>query len=310
MFTVGLLLLDDIRAFDFAVAGEVWGMDRSDMGLEPFELRRCGSAAVRMFPGATVVPTHGLDGLLEASLVIVPGREEFAPVPPEVVAVLRAVYAAGTPIAALCSAAFVLAEAGLLDGRRAVTHWQFTDDLAAQYPAVAVCPSALFIEDGGIWTAAGTAGGVDLCLELVRHFQGAATANVIARDMVTAPHRVGDQAQFIHRPLATSPSGISGTLQWAQQHLHRPLTVADLARHARTTPRTFARHFTATTGTTPAQWLTAQRITETRRLLETTGLSIDQIASRCGFSTATMLRRHFARQVGTTPTSYRQAFSR
>lgn len=315
MRTVAVILYDDIRAFDYAVIAEVWGEDRTDSGVPGFELRRCSAGArpVRMHPGALAEPTHDLSGLTGADLVVAPGREPpFAPVPPEIIESLRGAYAAGTTIASLCSGAVVLAEAGILDGRHAVTHWRLIERLAHDHPEVAVEPDVLFVEDGNVWTAAGTVGGVDLCLELVRRAHGADVANILARRMVTAAHRYGGQAQFIDRPLPVAADGrstITATLEWARGCLDRPLTVTDLARHARTAPRTFARNFTASTGTTPAQWLIRQRIIEAQRLLETTDLPVEQVAARCGFGTATMLRRHFARLVGTAPSAYRRTFA-
>ncbi|WP_424529639.1 GlxA family transcriptional regulator [Sphaerisporangium viridialbum] len=315
MRTVATLIYDDMRAFDYAVIAEVWGMDRTDGGVPAFELRRCSADGrpVRMHPGALVEATHGLDGLAGADLIVAPGREDpFAPVPSEVAEALRAARATGKTIASLCAGAFVLAAAGILDGRRAVTHWRLTERLALDHPDTVVVPDVLFMEDDGVWTAAGTVGGVDLCLELVRRAHGAAVANTIARRMVTAAHRDGGQAQFVERPVPQAvgaQSVITTTLEWALGHLDRPLTVTDLARHARTAPRTFARNFAALTGTTPAQWLIRQRVTEAQRLLETTDLSVEQVATRCGFGTATMLRRHFSRVVGTAPSRYRRTFA-
>jgi len=296
------------------VIAEVWGEDRTDGGVPAFALRRCspGGRPVRMHPGALVEATHDLTGLTGADLVVAPGRHEpFAPVPREVTAALRDAHTTGVTIASLCSGAVVLAAAGILDGRRAVTHWRLTERLARDHPAVTVEPDVLFAEDGGVWTAAGTVGGVDLCLELVRRAHGAAVANTIARRMVSAAHREGGQAQFIERPLPRGggrPS-IAATLEWARDHLDQPLTVTDLARRSRTAPRTFARAFTASVGTTPGQWLIRQRVTEAQRLLETTDLPVERVASRCGFGTPTMLRRHFTRIVGTSPSRYRRAFA-
>jgi transcriptional regulator GlxA family with amidase domain len=315
MRTVAVILYDGMRAFDYAVIAEVWDDDRTDSGVPAFELRRCSAdgRTVRMHPSALVEATHDLTGLDGVDLVLVPGREPpFAPVSPQVIRSLRRAYAAGVTIASLCSGAVVLAEAGVLAGRRAVTHWRLVERLAYEHPEVTVEPDALFVEDGGVWTAAGTVGGVDLCLELVRRAHGAAVANILARRMVTAAHRDGGQAQFIQRPLPKDTGGrasITATLAWARERLDRPLTVADLARHARTAPRTFARDFAASTGTTPAQWLIRERVAEAQRLLETTGLTVEQVAVRCGFGTATMLRRHFARLVGTPPSHYRRTFA-
>lgn len=315
MRTVAVLIHDDMRAFDYAVIAEVWGMDRTDSGVPAFELRRCsaGGRPVRMYPGALVEATHDLGGLDGADLVVVPGREDpFAPVAAETAEALRGARANGTEIASMCAGAFVLARSGILDGRRAVTHWRHTDRLARDHPYVIVLPDVLYTHDDGVWTGAGTAGGIDLCLELVRRAHGAAVANTIARRMVTPAHRDGGQVQFVDRPVEPVPDGVTGiatTMEWARRHLDLPLTVTGLAHHAHTAPRTFARRFVALTGTTPAQWLIGQRVDEARRLLETTDLPIEQVAARCGFGTATMLRRHFSRHVGTPPGRYRDTFS-
>ncbi|GAB3990268.1 helix-turn-helix domain-containing protein [Actinoallomurus acanthiterrae] len=311
MRTVGVVLCDGIRPFDYGVITEVWGVSRP--ACPGFELWRCGEAPVAVQHGVTITPDHPLTALTECDLVVVPGRvDALAPVSGAVLDALRAAHEAGVPIASLCAGAFVLGAAGLLDGRRAVTHWALTDALAERYPAARVRPDVLFAEDGGIWTSAGTAAGIDLCLHLVRQACGAAVANSIARRMVTAAHREGGQAQFVEHPVpvaATAQSAVADTLEWARHHLAEPLSVADLARRSGTAPRTFARHFTQLTGTTPAHWLIRQRVAEAQRLLETTDLAVEQVAARTGFGTATMLRRHFARVVGVPPTSYRRTFA-
>ncbi|MCO5998534.1 GlxA family transcriptional regulator [Actinoallomurus rhizosphaericola] len=311
MRTVGVVVCDGIRPFDYGVITEVWGVPRP--GCPDFALWRCGERPVVLDHGVTLAPDRGLDALTECDLVVVPGRvDALAPVPAAVLGALRAAYEAKVPIASLCAGAFVLGAAGLLDGRRAVTHWALTGALAERHPAARIQPDVLFTEDGGIWTSAGTAAGIDLCLHLVRRAHGAAVANAIARRMVTAAHREGGQAQFVERPVpapATAQSAVADTLEWARHHLAEPLSVADLARRSGTAPRTFARHFTQLTGTTPAHWLIRQRVAEAQRLLETTDLAVEQVAARTGFGTATMLRRHFARVVGVPPTSYRRTFA-
>ncbi|MEV4443615.1 helix-turn-helix domain-containing protein, partial [Streptomyces sp. NPDC049577] len=284
------------------------------------ELRRCapGRTPVEMPGGLTLAPDRDLDWLATADLVVVPGVEDhLAPVPEPVLDALRRAHAAGTPVASLCGGAFVLAQAGLLDGRRAVTHWNLTPLLAATHPTIEVVPDALFIEDGGIWTAAGVAAGIDLCLHLVRTAHGAEAAATIARAMVTAPFRTGTQAQFIEHRAPTTPDGdadgtAAGVLalvrERALRRLSEPLTVADLAGWAGMSPRSFARHFTAGTGTTPIQWLLDQRIAAAQQLLERTALPMPEIARRCGFGSEVTMRQHFAARLATSPRDYRRAF--
>jgi transcriptional regulator GlxA family with amidase domain len=312
MRTVAVLLHPNTRLFDIGVVHEVFGVDRSGSGLPPFTLLRCARTR-RPVPaegGAELRPTHLLDALVTADLVVVPGGEPAPPEPaPAEVAALRAAHAAGVPIASLCSGAFLLAEAGVLDGRRATTHWGLVAELAGRYPAVTVVNGPLWIEDGPVCTAAGTAAGIDLCLHLVRNAHGAAAAAGIARRMVTPPHRDGGQAQYVQRSVEPAADPLAGVLAWARSHLDRPLTVADLARRAHLAERTFARRFTATTGTTPLRWLHHQRVQYAQELLERTELPVDEVARRAGFGTTAILRRHFGRDVGTTPTAYRRRFA-
>jgi len=201
-----------------------------------------------------------------------------------------------------------LAAAGLLDDRRATTHWQYAGQLAARHPAVKVDPDVLWVDEGAVLTSAGLAAGIDLCVQLVRADHGSEAAVSVARRMVVAPHRDGGQAQWLERPVPPPGEGLAATCQWALEHLADPLTVADLARHAGWAPRTLARHFAAQTGMAPLRWLTAARIREARRLLEATDLPVEVIAARCGLGTAANLRLHLARDAGTTPTSYRAAY--
>ena len=210
----------------------------------------------------------------------------------------------------ICTGAFALAAAGLLDGRRATTHWRYAARLAAMFPAVTVDPDVLFVDEGDVLTSAGVAAGIDLCLHIVRADFGAEVANAIARRIVVAPHRDGGQRQFIQRPLpADGGQGLGETREWMLQRLQAPLTVDAMARHARYSPRTFARRFQAETGTTPMQWLIRQRVVEAQRLLEHTSLGVDAVAARSGLGTAAALRKHFARCVGTSPSAYRRAFN-
>ncbi|NKQ29181.1 GlxA family transcriptional regulator, partial [Streptomyces galbus] len=217
----------------------------------------------------------------------------------------------GTPLAALCGGAFTLAQAGLLDGRRAITHWNLIDLLRTHHPRVNVVPDALFLEDDNIWTAAGTAAGIDLCLHLVRRSHGAEAAATIARSMVTAPFRTGSQAQFIEHPTPHADRDadtLAAVREHALRHLHEPLTVAGLAARAGMSPRTFARHFTAATGTTPLRWLLDQRLAAAQKLLERTDLPMPEIARRAGFGSEVTMRQHFASRLATSPRAYRAAF--
>jgi transcriptional regulator GlxA family with amidase domain len=243
--------------------------------------------------------------------VIVPGvgeRELRRPEP--VLAALRAADRRGARIVSICTGAFVLAQAGLLDGRRAATHWRDASTLARLFPEVTVDRDVLYVDEGRVLTSAGVAAGIDLCLHLVRRDLGAEEANRIARRMVVAPHRGGGQAQFVERPVpATSGDGLGPTCAWMLERLDEPLTVQEMARHAARSERSFARHFRAATGTTPLRWLHEQRVLHARRLLEETDLPVEDVARRAGFGTATSLRTHFVRATRTTPTAYRRAFT-
>ena len=208
----------------------------------------------------------------------------------------------------VCTGAFALAAAGLLDGRGATTHWHHADELAARYPTIEVNADVLYVDAGAVLTSAGVAAGIDLCLHLLRTDYGGHVAATVARRMVVAPHREGGQAQFLQRPVPVSGTSLEGTCTWALRHLKEPLTVADLANHAGWAPRTFARRFVAETGTTPLRWLVAQRMLQARDMLESTSMPVDQIAAQCGLGSAENLRLNLARDAGSTPTAYRRAY--
>lgn len=314
MRTVALLAFPGIRAFDVSVITEVWGVDRTDLGAPAFVLRRCAAdrEPVAIRGGLTLTPDRVLDWLDRADLIVVPGLDGCEPPSGPILDALRRAHRRGTPIAALCAGAFTLAQAGLLDGRRAVTHWGLTERLAAEHPDVRVEAGALFIEDGGIWTSAGTAAGIDLCLHLVRTAHGSEIAATLARAMVTAPFRSGTQAQFIEHP---TPSGardadaLASVRERALRELAEPLTVDRLAEWAGMSPRSFARHFTATTGMTPYRWLLRQRLAAAQKLLERTDLPVPEVARRVGIGSEATMRQHFARHLDTSPRAYRAAFS-
>jgi transcriptional regulator GlxA family with amidase domain len=286
-------------------------MDRSDDGLPVLDYRVCGVEAgkpVSTTGGVQVVPEHGLEGLRGADLVAVPATR-LRTFPEEALQALREAEAAGAILLTVCSGVFVLAEAGLLDGRKVTAHWHSIEELRERYPQVEVDPDVLYVDDGNLITSAGTAAGIDACLHLVRRELGSAVVNGIARRMVVPPQREGGQRQFIDRPVPEcSADSLGPLLDWMLTHLDREHSVADLARRATMSERTFARRFVNETGTTPLRWLTRQRVLHARRLLEDTDLSVDAVAARCGFGSATLLRHHFRKVVGVAPADYRRVF--
>ena len=307
MHVVVALALPTVEAFDLAIPAQVF----ADPGLpRRYEFTVCAPAAglVRSTTGYSVQAEHGLEALAAADTVVVPGYVPLEDPGERVCAALRAAAGRGARMVSVCTGAFALAAAGLLDHRRATTHWQYAEQLAARYPAVKVDPDVLWVDEGTVLTSAGLAAGIDLCVQLVRADHGSQAAVSVARRMVVAPHRDGGQAQWLERPLPAPGEGLADTYQWALKHLADPLTVADLARHAGWAPRTLARRFIAQTGMTPMRWLAAARIREARRLLEATDLPVEAIASRCGLGTAANLRLHLARDAGATPTAYRAAY--
>ncbi len=314
--SVAVLVMEKLAIFEFGVVCEVFGIDRESDGVPSIDFRVCGPQAGRPLHtsvGALVTPEHGLDGLAGADLVAVPAvhpAEGPEPYPPEALAALRAAAKAGATILTVCSGAFVAGAAGLLDGRRCTTHWMHAEQLARMYPTARVDRDVLFVDDGNLITSAGTAAGIDACLHLVRRELGSKVTNIIARRMVVPPVRDGGQRQFIDQPVPMHCSaGFAPQLDWILANLEKPHSVATLARRANMSDRTFARKFVEETGTTPMQWVTDQRVLYARRLLEETDLDVDRIADRCGFGTATLLRHHFRRLVGLTPSDYRRRFA-
>ncbi|WP_163511290.1 GlxA family transcriptional regulator [Fodinicola acaciae] len=313
MRTVAMVLQPGNNAFDVGVVVEVWGKDRTEHGLPAFELRRCAATLdpVELEGGLLAKPTHTMAGLVGADLVVVPGRLDwFGAVDKRVAEALRSAVRADATVAGLCSGAATLAAAGLLDGRRATTHWLLADRLAADFPRVSVETDALFVGDGPLWTSAGTAAGIDLCLHLVRQAHGSAAAATVARRMVTPPHRDGGQRQYVDTPVParTAAPTIAAVQEWARDRLDHPLAVADLAGRAGVSERTFARRFVAEIGLPPLRWLLGERVHRAAELLERSDLSVDRVATRCGFADAGVLRTHFRRQLGTTPAAYRRTF--
>jgi transcriptional regulator GlxA family with amidase domain len=309
--TVAALVLPGVSPFELGVVCEVFGIDRSDQGAPRVDLR-----VVTPSPG--LVPTsqafglqveHGLDAAASADLVAVPAHPKDGDVPQPVVDLLRGTVERGARVLSVCSGAFVLGAAGLLDGRRCTTHWMNTEELAERYPKALVDPNKLFVEDGPVITSAGTAAGIDACLHLVRREHGTRAATAIARRMVVPPQRDGGQAQFVEAPVvAATADSLAPLLDVVLAELDRPWDVDALAARAHLSPRTFARRFRAETGTTPAAWLTGQRLLLAQQLLEESDLPVEQVAERTGFGTAAVLRHHFTRQLSTTPQAYRRAF--
>jgi transcriptional regulator GlxA family with amidase domain len=307
MHHVVALALPGVVAFDLAIPAQVFGHEDER---ERYSFRVCAAepGLVRTTSGYSIYAEAGLEALATADTVVVPG---FSPLDDPTAAVceaLRQAAANGARVVSVCTGAFALAAAGLLDGKRATTHWRNANSLQALHPAVTVDAEVLYIDEGAISTSAGVAAGIDLCLHLVRKDYGTEAAISIARRMVVAPHREGGQAQFIERPVTAPMTQFASTCVWARKHMTEPLSVVDMAAHAGWAPSTFARRFLAEAGTTPLRWLTSQRIAEACRLLETTDLTVESIAYRCGLGTPANFRLHFMRELDTTPSSYRRLY--
>ncbi|SBT43390.1 helix-turn-helix domain-containing protein [Micromonospora auratinigra] len=309
MATVALAATAGMLHFELAMACEVFVRDPSGLADPWYDVVVCGPGPVGIGP-FRLVPGAGLDRLADADTVIVPAVEDIDADPsPELVDAVRAAHRAGARLVSLCTGAFVLAAAGVLDGLRATTHWAHTAALAARHPRVTVDPDVLYVDNGSVLTSAGKAAAIDLCLHLIRRDHGSTVANAVARRLVVPPHRAGGQAQFVTTPVpARTDHPLADLLPWAMARLDRPLTVTALARRANLSTRQLTRHFTAVTGTTPLQWLSTQRIRRAQELLENSGDSIDVIAGAAGMGSAATLRRHFHRTVGVTPDAYRRTF--
>jgi transcriptional regulator GlxA family with amidase domain len=312
---IAVYAFDGITMFHLAapllVFGEV-GRQGLAEGWDPVVWTHDGRG-IRTVEGPRVEDVAGPEAVDDADLVVLPSWPTDLPPTGEVlVGQIRAAQARGSRIAGLCLGAFPVVDSGLLDGRDVVTHWGMAEELARRRPAVKVSPRSLYVDHGDVLTSAGTASAIDACLHIVRCHLGSDAAATVARNLVVAPHREGDQAQFVARPMP-QPGGVGHlgpTIDWALAHVEQPLSVDDLAAHARMSRRNFTRRFAEATGTTPARWVLARRLDEARRLLETTTLSVARIATACGFSSAVTFRQNFVATYATTPTSYRQRFSR
>lgn len=311
MTSVALALYDGAMLFEAAGACEVFGVDR---GLVDrwYDFRVCGPREARLGGWLRIDTPDGLEALADAATVIVPACGDVDADPPaDLVTAVRAAHERGARLVSLCTGAFVLAAAGVLDGRRATTHWEHTAALAARYPRVEVDPDVLYIDEGSVLTSAGKAAGMDLCLHIVAADHGAAVANSLARRLVVPARRTGGQAQFVAAPAASDKDeghAFADLLHWVNTRLDEPLTVADLARRANMSTRNLTRRFTATLGVTPLHWLHTQRVHRAQELLETTDDSVELIATHTGMGTAATLRRHFHRALGVPPDTYRRTF--
>lgn len=314
---VAVYAFDGMSPFELGCVVEVFGLPRPELGVPWYELKVCAESAepLRAVGGFTMATEYGFDDFAAADTVIVPAVPDVhGEVPAPLVSALRQAYERGARVVSICSGAFALAAAGLLDGRAATTHWRYADLLAERYPAVRVDPDVLYVDDGRILTSAGSAAGLDLCLHLVRRDHGPTIANAVARRLVLPPHREGGQAQFIEaavRPLqdgGEGDGGIARSLEWALEHLATSIAVADLARVAHMSQRSYIRHFARATGTSPLRWLVAQRVAAARPLLESTDAPVEEVGSAVGFADAATFRHHFSRAVGTSPSAYRRTF--
>ncbi|KUM70731.1 helix-turn-helix domain-containing protein [Streptomyces sp. ISL-22] len=311
---VAAVLLDGVHPFELGVVCEVFGIDRSDDGLPTYDFAVVsaeGPTLATHVGGLTLSTPYGLERLAEADLITVPAGNDYVTrdYPPELLDCLVSAVERGARVLSVCSGAFVLGAAGLLDGRRCSVHWRHAAELSLRHPRAIVEPDVLYVDEGPVITSAGTAAGIDACLHIVRQEQGPEVANKIARRMVVPPHRDGGQAQYIERPLPRSQCDTVGeVLAWMERHLDEEVTVEQLAERAHMSPRTFARRFQQETGTTPYRWILRQRVLLAQELLEATDETVDAIAGRTGFGTAAALRHQFVRALGTTPNAYRRTF--
>src|SRR5215469_10647826 len=307
------LAYDGMATFEFGIAVELFGLRRKNLGVKWYDFEVCSleRGPIHATGGIFLKAKRGLSALKTAGTIVIPGWRSADELPPaSLLRALRTAHADGARLVSICSGAFVLAATGLLDGKRATTHWHHVHRLIEMYPKIRVQPDVLYVDEGNILSSAGSAAGIDLCLHIVRLDYGAEIANEVARRLVMPPHREGGQAQYVRDPIrSTVAGGVSPVMQWAESHLHETLRVEDLAEKAAMSPRTFARRFQEQTGTTPHQWLMHQRLICAQRRLEKTGDSVDRVAEAVGLGSAASLRQYFHRVLRTTPTAYRRQFS-
>jgi AraC family transcriptional activator FtrA len=307
------LAYDGLCAFEFGCAAEVFGLARPELGPGWYSFETCSLGGRRIHGqyGTSMAVDAGLERLAEAGTVMIPGWQGVdVPVPEAIIEALRKAHARGARLLSICSGSFVLAASGLLDGKRATTHWRYAGALQARYPLIQVDPDVLYVDQGQILTSAGSAAGLDLCLHIVRRDFGAAVANQVARRLVISPHRDGGQAQFLATPVDRRERGpLATVLERVQRRLHQRITIAEMARWAAMSERTLVRRFHATTGLPPGGWIIHQRLARAKDLLERSPLTIEQVAVRTGLGTAMTMRHHFRKRVGLNPVAYRKQFS-
>lgn len=315
MHRVVVLALEGVYPFELSIPMRIFGTAAGRDGEALYEVITCSLDGEPVSTSAdfTITVAHGSEALRSADTLVIPpfacGPDEERDWLPDELAQALALLPSGARIVSICTASYVLAAAGLLDGRSATTHWNEADHFQRTFPKIQVDANVLFVDDGQVLTAAGVAAGIDLCLHLVRRDHGSDIANQVARLCVVPPWREGGQAQYIERPMPQpSAATTAATRDWALQQLQRPISLAELAEHARMSVRTFCRRFHDEVGMPPGQWLAQQRVGHARRLLETTDLPVDQVAAHAGFGTAVSLRQHLATTIGVSPTAYRQAF--
>ncbi|MFT4086971.1 MAG: helix-turn-helix domain-containing protein [Gordonia sp. (in: high G+C Gram-positive bacteria)] len=310
---IAVLLSEPIALFEFGVLNEVFGLDRTDDGVPAFDFRVAsvnpGTALRITGTDATLTAEHTLKQCRDVDLVAIPGGSVSGDYPSEILDTLNAVVDNGGRVLTVCTGAFYAGAAGLLDGRRCATHWRYGDLMAQMFPKAIVDTDVLFVDDGPVTTSAGTAAGIDAALHLVREAWGAPVANRIARRMVVPPHRDGGQRQFVDRPIPTcADDGFGALLEWMIEHLDEDVSVEALAARMHMSSRTFARRFVDEVGLSPRRWLTEQRILAAKSLLEQPDVTIEEVARRVGYSSAALLRQHFATSVGVSPAGYRARF--
>lgn len=306
-----VLAYDGLALFEFGIATELFGLPRPELGVPwyGFKIANVDSAPCRTLGGLQIAARHGLASLRQAHTIVVPGWGVDKPASPALVRALQAAQHRGARFLSICSGAFLLARAGLLDGKRATTHWRYADALSAQFPQVQVVPDVLYVDEGQVITSAGSAAGLDAGLHLIRRDFGSAIANQVARRLVVTPQRSGGQRQFIPAPVyAGANKKFDGVLAWAQAHLEQPLQVKALADQAAMSERNFLRRFSETTGSAPKAWLQQARMARAKELLEASDLPLQQVAERCGYPALETFRAAFRRQVGLPPTAYRLRF--
>jgi transcriptional regulator GlxA family with amidase domain len=309
---VAAIAFDGVAPFELGVLCEAWGVDRTVHGVPTLDFALCAPrpGPVSTNQGFSLLVEHGLERVQEADLVCVPAQSRGGPMPEDVLEVLRATVDRGARVLSVCSGAFVLGEAGLLDGRACTTHWMYTDELQARFPDARVVPEVLYVDEDPVITAAGSAAGLDACLYLWRKEYGARVASMVARRMVVPPQREGGQAQYIARAVPDcSAETLGPLLLWITENISEDHSVEALARRAHMSARTFARRFRAETGATPHAWVTNQRVMAAEELLESSDASVEWIASQVGFGNAATMRQHFARVRGISPQGYRQSFA-